>query len=78
MAWPRIGSTGLVNAVPVLWVGTSSRQTASRARTCWESPAIGCAVVLPADAADAQAGDLVAAQAGEQPGQRDARTSSSG
>ena len=31
----------------------------------------GLAVVLPADAADPQPGDLVAAQAGEQPGQRD-------
>ena len=26
MAWPSSGSTGLVNAVPVLWTGRSSRQ----------------------------------------------------
>jgi hypothetical protein len=32
IAWPASGSTGLVKAVPVLWAGTSSRQTASRAR----------------------------------------------
>ena len=41
MAWPTIGSTGLVNAVPVLCVGMSSRQTASRASTSSESPGIG-------------------------------------
>ena len=70
-AWPRTGSTGLVNAVPVLCAGMSSRQTASRARTCCESPGDRGAVVLPADAAHPQPGDLVAALAGEQPGQGD-------
>ena len=42
MAWPSSGSTGLVNAVPVLWAGTSSRQTASRARTWPQSPGSAC------------------------------------
>lgn len=32
---------GLVKEVPVLWVGTSSRQTASRASTSSESPGMG-------------------------------------
>jgi hypothetical protein len=41
IACPSSGSTGLVKAVPVLWVGTSSRQTASRASTSPESPGIG-------------------------------------
>jgi hypothetical protein len=65
MAWPTIGSTGLVNAVPVLRTGTSSRQTASPAGVGRD----GLAVVLPADAAGPQPDDLVAAQPGEQPGQ---------
>ncbi|WP_205717571.1 hypothetical protein [Actinomadura soli] len=63
-------STGLVNAVPVLWVKTSSRQTAARAKTLGVVAADGLPVVLPADAANPQAGDLVAAPAAEQPGQR--------
>ena len=72
MACPTSGSTGLVKAVPVLCTGTSSRQTASSASDCrGESPGIGQAVVLPADAADPQPRDLVAAQPAEQPGQRD-------
>ncbi|ORV38649.1 hypothetical protein AWC01_13895 [Mycobacterium doricum] len=33
MARPRSGSTGLVKAVPVLWVGMSSRQTAASDRS---------------------------------------------
>ena len=41
MAWPMSGSTGLVNAVPVLLTGTSSRQTASSARISRESPGMG-------------------------------------
>lgn len=41
IAWPSSGSTGLVNEMPVLWVGTSRRQTASRARTSPESPGMG-------------------------------------
>ena len=41
MACPTIGSTGLVNAVPVLCTGTSSRQTASSARMSRESPGMG-------------------------------------
>jgi hypothetical protein len=70
IALPRIGSTGLVNEVPVLWVGRSSRQTASRASTLVGVSGDREAAVLPADAADAEANDLVAAQAAEQPGQR--------
>ena len=41
MAWPMIGSTGLVNAAPVLLTGMSSRQTASAARISRESPGMG-------------------------------------
>jgi len=41
MACPMIGSTGLVNAVPVLLTGMSSRQTASAARISRELPGMG-------------------------------------
>ena len=65
MACPTSASTGLVNAVPVLWTGTSSKQTPVAACA---SPSAAC--VLPADAADAQPHDLVAAQAAEEPRDR--------
>ena len=41
MARPMIGSTGLVNVVPVLLTSMSSRQTASAARISRESPGMG-------------------------------------
>ena len=44
----------MVNAVPVLWVGTSRRQTTSRARTWSLSPAMGT-VIRAATATDAAA-----------------------
>src|SRR5664280_395553 len=40
-ACPSSGSTGVVNAVPVLCTGTSSRQTASSASTSRASPGTG-------------------------------------
>ena len=69
MAWPMIGSTGLVNAVPVLLTGMSSRQNSVGGEDLAGVSRDGQPVVLPADAAGPQPGDLVAAQAGEQPGQ---------
>ena len=63
IASPTSRSTGLVNALVVLLVGTSSRHTRS------PSPASGavCQRIAPTP----QAEDLVDAQAGEQPQQRD-------
>ena len=76
MAWPRIGSTGLVNEVPVLWAGTSSRQTASGRTVGVAGDRVS--VVLPADAPGAEPRYLVAALPGEQPGQCHRADSSSG
>ena len=69
MACPSSGSTGLVNAVPVLWVGTSSRQNRVFGEDIAGVAGDRGSLVLPADAADPQPRDLIAAQAGEQPGQ---------
>ena len=60
---PTTGSTGLVNAVAVLLVG-HVEQTHVRSPP---APVVG----LPADRADPQSDDLVDAQSGEQPQQRD-------
>ncbi|MFK4227846.1 hypothetical protein [Streptomyces sp. NPDC019890] len=61
----------MVNAVPVLWVGPSSRQTASRGKDLAGVAGDGQSVVLPADAANPEPGNLVAALTGEEPGQGD-------
>jgi hypothetical protein len=69
MAWPMIGSTGLVKRGAGLADGHVQQADGVGGEDLAGVTGDRQAVVLPADAADLQPGDLVAAQAGEQPRQ---------